>query len=400
MPAEYPNLGIRARRRGVYLESVKAAVDTNGTVRQRVRLLCSAGLDVGTLERELIVALRRAVPVDAWCIGTVDPSTSMMTGSIGEGYAKDRTDRFFEIEYSEPGVNKFADLARMRPPVGRLSELAGVRKEDTSHWREICQPVGLDDELRAALVIDGACWGAMALARSRESGHFTAAEASFLAQLTETIAAGLRGSLVAGSPRLTEAAFGPGLIVLDDDLAVVATSPAGQDWLDQLRAAESEWMGPLPHVMLSAVNRLHHLEDAAADLPDLMPRLRVRLRSGQWLSVQATRLVASAAPTQIAIIIEPSGPTEIAPLILQAYALSAREREVAGHVLRGQSTQEIAEELVISPHTVHQHLKSIYKKVGIQNRAELVSEVFDRHYRTPLLHHEAVGADGRFLAVR
>lgn len=52
-------------------------------------------------------------------------------------------------------------------------------------------------------------------------------------------------------------------------------------------------------------------------------------------------------------------------------ALSAREREVAALAADGLSDNEVAERLVLSPRTVHAHLRSIYRKLGVSGRSEL-----------------------------
>jgi len=49
--------------------------------------------------------------------------------------------------------------------------------------------------------------------------------------------------------------------------------------------------------------------------------------------------------------------------------LSAREREVLGLVARGLSDAQIAERLVISPHTVHRHVANILAKLRLPTRA-------------------------------
>src|SRR6185369_3289709 len=48
----------------------------------------------------------------------------------------------------------------------------------------------------------------------------------------------------------------------------------------------------------------------------------------------------------------------------QAALLSHRELEVLALVARGLSDQEIAEQLVVSPHTVHRHVANIRRKLG------------------------------------
>ena len=50
--------------------------------------------------------------------------------------------------------------------------------------------------------------------------------------------------------------------------------------------------------------------------------------------------------------------------------LSAREREVLVLIASGATNREIAERLYLSPHTVKEHASSLYRKLGVKNRAE------------------------------
>jgi len=52
--------------------------------------------------------------------------------------------------------------------------------------------------------------------------------------------------------------------------------------------------------------------------------------------------------------------------------LSAREREVMAEVCTGATNNEIARRLSLSPHTIKDHISSIYRKLGVRNRAEAV----------------------------
>lgn len=49
--------------------------------------------------------------------------------------------------------------------------------------------------------------------------------------------------------------------------------------------------------------------------------------------------------------------------------LSDREREVLGLVAQGLSDADIAERLVLSPHTVHRHVANIRRKLGLRSRS-------------------------------
>ena len=51
--------------------------------------------------------------------------------------------------------------------------------------------------------------------------------------------------------------------------------------------------------------------------------------------------------------------------------LTAREQEVLVHFLDGLSVETIARHLYVSAHTVRNHLKAIFTKVGVRSQAEL-----------------------------
>ena len=104
-----------------------------------------------------------------------------------------------------------------------------------------------------------------------------------------------------------------------------------------------------------------------------MPRIRLRTASGRWLVLHASRLRTADTEGQIAVIFEEARPSEIAPLIVDAYGLTKREGEITRLVVRGLSTAEVSEELHITPNTVRDHFKSIFDKVGVRSRRELVA---------------------------
>ncbi len=56
----------------------------------------------------------------------------------------------------------------------------------------------------------------------------------------------------------------------------------------------------------------------------------------------------------------------------QAPALTEREREILSLIAAGATNREIAGALYLSPHTVKEHTSSLYRKLGVRNRAEAV----------------------------
>ena len=59
-------------------------------------------------------------------------------------------------------------------------------------------------------------------------------------------------------------------------------------------------------------------------------------------------------------------------------ALSKREIEILDQLLEGKSNREISEALAISQKTVKNHLWRIYRKLGVENRAQLLSRLITR----------------------
>lgn len=59
----------------------------------------------------------------------------------------------------------------------------------------------------------------------------------------------------------------------------------------------------------------------------------------------------------------------------QAYEITARELEIILLIAKGNSNQEIGDELYISLHTVRNHIYNIFKKVGVKKRRELINKL-------------------------
>ncbi|MFZ5854211.1 MAG: helix-turn-helix domain-containing protein [Chloroflexota bacterium] len=85
-------------------------------------------------------------------------------------------------------------------------------------------------------------------------------------------------------------------------------------------------------------------------------------------------------PDRTALVIQPARASEVVPLIVGAYELTRREQQITQLISYGLSTGEIAHRLGLSPHTVRDHLKQVFEKVGVSSRGELVARIFAGHY--------------------
>lgn len=342
---------------------------------QAIVRLCHDGLDSRTLRIEMLRQLRQLIPVDSFWFATADPATLLFTSSVVEEIPESATPSFVRNEFQEGDVNKWVDLARAPRPVNSLYIATASKPQVSARYREILAPLGMGDELRAVLRDGASSWGFMCLHREQGAPAFTPEEASILARLAPHAAHGLRTALLLGQVEDVPESEGPALLVLAEDLSVVATTAAASIWLEEL----ADWprRSELPQAIQGVVARLRALDVGQSDL---VPRARVRARSGQWLLLHASRLSTAAGSDRIAVVMERAQPLDVAPLLLRAYELTDRESEIALLVVRGSSTAEIAAQLFISPLTVQQHLKAVFDKTGVSSRRELVAQIFARDF--------------------
>ena len=78
----------------------------------------------------------------------------------------------------------------------------------------------------------------------------------------------------------------------------------------------------------------------------------------------------------------------------------AELRAVTQLVAQGLGTQTIARRLHISPWTVQDHLKSIFEKVDVSTRGELVARIFFDHSAPRLIEDAGGASNGSFAQAR
>jgi DNA-binding CsgD family transcriptional regulator len=220
--------------------------------------------------------------------------------------------------------------------------------------------MGLTHEARVAFSADGLCWAVAGLLRAPASPDFDDRELRFLEDTSPVVAVATRAALrrpsePADGPR------GPAVIVVDREGRVHSATPAAQAWADALEA---------PHRVAIALRTV----SSAAVHGATHAHARLRDERGDWVVLRASPLAPATGDRAelVAVTVETATPNEMRRLLLAAYGLSPREQDVSLEVLDGRSTDEIAARLYISPHTVQDHLKAVFTKVGVRSRRELV----------------------------
>jgi DNA-binding CsgD family transcriptional regulator len=335
--------------------------------------LCRSGLPPPELLERVLPRLRRAVPFDAAFWSTVDPATLLFTQPHQQEIPASTIPYFVCNEFIDDDVNKWKALARDRVGVRTLVEATAGHPDTSPRYRDIFQPLGLGDELRAVFRSDGMCWGCLCV--HRETGApFSKEEALFVQGIAAHVGEGIRAGHLVASIEASPLANEPGLLVFEPRGSILSMTAAGERWLAELGHPDLERTGlPLEFRALAAT--LQQLDAGRAELP----RLRVQTRAGRWAVLHASRLKAQGAEA-IAVIIEEPSPGELASILMMAYGLTKQEQTLTSLVCRGSSTREIAESLRITANTVQDHLKSIFDKTGVRSRRELVAMILREQY--------------------
>jgi DNA-binding CsgD family transcriptional regulator len=365
--------------------------DLHGVARRRLVRLLHRELRLDAFFEAADRVLASVLPYDSSCWLSLDPATLLPTSHFTSQVDGDHLLAIAANEYLEDDVNKFADLAGAPMPVGILSMATGGDLSRSSRYRRLLADLGYrdGDELRATLLDGDLVWGCVAL--HRRMGWFTAEEARLVGGVGGLLATGIRRAILRTALEVPIGPDPPGLIVLDkDDRIESVTSPA-HAWLDELFDTTRE-SAAVPLVLASVAQNARR---AAVGRTEEVATVRLPRRSGGWLRLDAS-LLDDREPGHVAVIVGPSREPEVATLIAEAYRLSKREREVTGLVLRGHSTDEMSDQLHMSAYTVQDHLKSIFEKVGVHSRRELVAQLFLQQSAPRLSSGAPVGSDGWF----
>ncbi|GGZ19662.1 hypothetical protein GCM10010365_44840 [Streptomyces poonensis] len=321
-------------------------------------------------------------------------------GQHEHGFSERVMPRLFEIEHAEQaGADNIRALARRSAPASLLSRTMEGQIDSSVYYQDVLRPEGLTDELRVLLRDGRRTRGLLVLCRARGSAPFTSADVGLAAALSVPAARSLRSSfLLAGIDR-ADVPDAPGLVILDEDCRLRYVSPTADYWLGTIQERHGASARTLPLAVCAIAAGVRGVPSGH--------QITSRLHSstGCWLTCHAWHTGTHCDTAQrnnktpqdeplTYISIGPSHPGELTAIVLDAYGLTVRERQIAQLVLIGRSTSQVAAALHISSYTVQDHLRKIFDKAGVRSRREFTGELFLRHY-LPYLAEPPLSTDGR-----
>ena len=345
--------------------------------------VCARATNDQQLFEDISLRLREVVPYDGAAWFATDPATILATSPVRiENVEAGHCESYWERECLVEDSILYRDLARSPLGIATLYDATDGNPGRSARYREFLAPQGYGDELRAAFRLGDSTWGVLDLYRDRARAAFSGEEIDMIRSIVPDVAAALR-TFATRPNTAPQGPDGPGTALFGANAALLSLDDQAERLF--LEVGGPEWARhPLP---MTAIYAVVARATAVMEGRERGPAsARLRSSTGRWLSVHASCLRGpDGAPGPTALTIEPAKSAQIAPIIVEAYGLTPREQEITRGVSRGLSNQEIAADLFLSPHTVRDHLKAIFAKVGVTSRGELVAKLFAEHYY-PAIH--------------
>ncbi len=342
-------------------------------LRERIKAICGAATDGRTLRHEVLQALRTDIPFDAYVWLLTDPDTGVGSAPLADVPCLPELPTLIKLKYLS-AVNRWTTLAAQKPSVGLLWKATNGDRTKSLVWRELLSRYQIVDVASAVFADRSGSWGFVDLWRGEGRPPFGDDDAAALEEISPTVTRALRECQARTfvAPAVPEKRdLGPVVVLLDDDLTILGETVATQAWLRVLVPVPEGQ----PPMSASVYNVAAQLLAVEGGVDDGRASARVHLAGGFWVTLRAARLgvPGSSAAGGIAVTIEETSPVDRLDMFARASALTAREAELLGYLAQGSDSRELARRMLVTEHTIQDHLKSIFAKTSARTRRVLLS---------------------------
>jgi DNA-binding CsgD family transcriptional regulator len=328
-----------------------------------------AEASLATVCDDILAAFRIVASFIGGAVMTTDPDTLLPTGGVVAGFDPSLCVPFWDNELLDPDFNKFHQIAHLNPPLATLVEAVDGDLARSPRFAKLYAELPAADELRVAFVAGSSCLAVGVFVRPESAGPFPAEELADVRDLLPVATAVLRRAT--GRVEHASSLRPPVVVILDAAGDIRSITSGGRAVLDSLRSKGADEQSDLPAHIRAAATRVRWSRNPA------QLATRVRDQDGMWMRVHVAPMEASDG--SVAVTIERARPNDLLAIVLDSYGLTDRETEIVLHLMRGASAKEIAQELMISAHTVRDHVKAIYEKAVVNGRGELMARLFADH---------------------
>lgn len=250
----------------------------------------------------------------------------------------------------------------------------------SEYYNLIMQPLGIRYALRAYIPVEGRNSGVLILYRERNAKPFSEKDKSCLASIIPTLSHAL-ALRKAEKPSFLENKQQSGMLILDHEGLIKYADPIGQHLLfllahDEINARTVTYMhdntGPILKQL--ATRRIDQYNRHARVI---MRPMQIQNRWGLFI-LQGHLLHQFHSTDQlIGVTLQMGLPWQIQFLkaMQQTPSLSIKQREACLWRIEGLSQNNIASKMGVSPHSVNDFLKAVYRKLNVHNKEGLVKKL-------------------------
>lgn len=333
-----------------------------------IKTACCRGLGSAELLDVVGSRLGASLRADATCMVQLDPATALPIFFVSRGW----TDEDARILADNALLaSATADPGRLIQQRRRTIEVESLVAADRPYQRDpyfACHllPAGYRYELQTACATGLRGQALLTVTRREATGPFEPASIRLLDAIAPHVAAGLRAA--AARETLTASASETlGFILLNHANDVELANAAGERWLTTPDAAGRPGRLWALHVLAGMLSRSLTLE-GARDVPEIELADPI---GGVLHRLRAERIQNGNGSPRTLITLTPVQTVDRTETLLRL-GLTQREAEVALGILRGASVESLAVEIAASPHTVTQHVRNMFGKLGVSTRRELM----------------------------
>jgi DNA-binding CsgD family transcriptional regulator len=353
------------------------------TVRARVRQLCCLGLPSEMLMASLLPALRELVPSDSAGFFWVDSRGDMKNLYAERMLPADVMALYFEQFYDgRESAFRRGFLERAKSPDGVIATTAEGDFTRSAYYNEILRKLEAHHVLYGIVREQGAALGQISLYRSPDAPAFSSRERADLSSVIRYVAHGIAAggeSMVNGTTTFQDSED-EALLITDANGTVRHASEKARRLLllattsdlnpASMGAAVNERASQALRNVCARLEAVERGEDTAPPVMTLDSKWGRYVMRAYWLDDDHSAL----APVGVRI-------QRQEPMILRfvqamgRLPLSPQQREIALMIAQGRSNQEIAEGLGVSGNTVAYHIKQLFLKLDVHDRAGAVEHI-------------------------
>jgi DNA-binding CsgD family transcriptional regulator len=290
-----------------------------------------------------------------------------LPGVMTRGITRANLDSFGSYYYRfDPFLRHFPSAR----PVLTMDQVASPQGlVHTEYYNDFLRPQAIHHQLTMSARVEGRVAGVVALFRPKKRSNFTPAEVAKADLCTSYLSGALAKVIHAdrsyqlGRVAETLAASLPcrGVVVADSRLKVIYRNHLADQVLGR-----TEDQAMLPLVVTRACQEM-----IGPESPEIRQFLLETDSPGGAIEVMVRRVNRATEEPLLVISFDSEGTGRDWMTRLAARGVSRREMEVVHLVGQGLTNQEVARRLYISQHTVENHLKAVFRKLAVRNRASL-----------------------------